>query len=88
MAAVARPDALENIAEGAAMAGIAETDAEGKYTLENIPPGRYLIAAGRLDLQTYYPGTQSTAEARITDSKGRLLAHATTTCLVFEIPKA
>jgi uncharacterized protein (TIGR00369 family) len=30
----------------------------------------------------------ATAEARITDDKGRLLAHATTTCLVFEIPKA
>ena len=29
----------------------------------------------------------ATAEARITDSKGRLLAHATTTCLVLEIPK-
>jgi uncharacterized protein (TIGR00369 family) len=29
----------------------------------------------------------ATAEARITDSKGRLLAHATTTCLVFELPK-
>jgi acyl-coenzyme A thioesterase PaaI-like protein len=29
----------------------------------------------------------STAEARITDAKGHLLAHATTTCLVFEIPK-
>ena len=29
----------------------------------------------------------ATAEARMTDSKGRLLAHATTTCLVFEIPK-
>jgi uncharacterized protein (TIGR00369 family) len=28
----------------------------------------------------------ATAEARITDSKDRLLAHATTTCLVFEIP--
>jgi uncharacterized protein (TIGR00369 family) len=28
----------------------------------------------------------ATAEARITDSKGRLLAHATTTCLLFEIP--
>jgi uncharacterized protein (TIGR00369 family) len=27
----------------------------------------------------------ATAEARITDLKGRLLAHATTTCLVFEI---
>jgi len=29
----------------------------------------------------------ATAEARITDTKGRLLAHATTTCLIFEIPK-
>ncbi|MGM4904127.1 PaaI family thioesterase [Tardiphaga sp. 866_E4_N2_1] len=29
----------------------------------------------------------ATAEARITDSKSRLIAHATTTCLVFEIPK-
>jgi uncharacterized protein (TIGR00369 family) len=28
----------------------------------------------------------ATAEARLTDKKGRLLAHATTTCLVFEIP--
>ena len=30
----------------------------------------------------------ATAEARITDAGGRLLAHATTTCLVFEIPAA
>jgi uncharacterized protein (TIGR00369 family) len=29
----------------------------------------------------------ATAEARITDAKGRLLAHATTTCLVFEVAK-
>ena len=28
------------------------------------------------------------AEASITDAKGRLLCHATTTCLVFEIPKS
>ncbi|SHN69486.1 PaaI family thioesterase [Bradyrhizobium erythrophlei] len=28
----------------------------------------------------------ATAEARITDARGHLLAHATTTCLVFEIP--
>lgn len=28
----------------------------------------------------------ATAEARITDSKGRLLSHATTTCLVFDLP--
>lgn len=30
----------------------------------------------------------ATAEARITDTRGSLLAHATTTCLVFEIPGA
>src|SRR3984957_18247572 len=30
----------------------------------------------------------ATAEARIIDAKDRLLAHATTTCLVFEFPKA
>ncbi len=29
----------------------------------------------------------ATAEARIVDAKGRLLSHATTTCLVFELPK-
>src|SRR5262245_44495753 len=29
----------------------------------------------------------ATAEARITDSGGKLLAHATTTCLVFELPR-
>jgi uncharacterized protein (TIGR00369 family) len=29
----------------------------------------------------------ATAEARITDAEDRLLAHATTTCLIFEIPK-
>ncbi|SRR6266566_5701116 len=29
----------------------------------------------------------ATAEAKVTDAQGRLLAHGTTTCLVFEIPK-
>jgi uncharacterized protein (TIGR00369 family) len=29
----------------------------------------------------------ATAEGRLTDSNGRLLAHATTTCLVFEFPQ-
>ena len=65
MAAVARADSLDAVAEGTAMAGITETDAEGKFTLENIPPGRYVIAAGRLDLQTYFPGTQELASATV-----------------------
>ena len=65
MAAVARGDSIEEAATGAAMAGLAETDEQGRFTMEHIPPGRYSIAAGRLDLQTYYPGTQSLADATI-----------------------
>ena len=65
MAAVARGGAIEEAAAGAAMAGLAETDEQGRFAMENIPPGRYAIAAGRLDLQTYYPGTQSLADATI-----------------------
>ena len=43
----------------------------------------------RTEGRTLHVGRRTaTAEARITDSKGRLLAHATTTCLVFEIPKS
>jgi uncharacterized protein (TIGR00369 family) len=43
--------------------------------------------AVRTEGRTLHVGRRTaTAEARITDSKGRLLAHATTTCLVFEIP--
>ena len=45
--------------------------------------------AVRSEGRTLHVGRRTaTAEARITDSKGRLLAHATTTCLVFEIPKS
>lgn len=41
----------------------------------------------RTEGRTLHVGRRAaTAEARITDAKGRLLAHATTTCLVFEIP--
>jgi acyl-coenzyme A thioesterase PaaI-like protein len=28
----------------------------------------------------------ATAEGRLTDGKGRLLAHASTTCLIFDLP--
>lgn len=41
------------------MISLAETDASGRYRLENIPPGRYLVTAGLLDLATYYPGTSA-----------------------------
>lgn len=36
---------------------LAETDSSGRFRLENVPPGRYNILAGRLDTPSYYPGT-------------------------------
>jgi hypothetical protein len=47
------------------MVAITQTDTEGHFKLENVPPGRYVIAAGRLDFQTYYPGTQSLPDATV-----------------------
>jgi hypothetical protein len=64
MAAVAKPDSLIDALTGAAMSSIAETDEKGRYKLENVPPGRYYIAAGRLDLQTYFPGTPDMSLAK------------------------
>jgi 5-hydroxyisourate hydrolase-like protein (transthyretin family) len=64
VAAVVRTTAQAKTSD-AAMAAITQTDEEGRFKLENVPPGRYVIAAGRLDLQTYFPGTQFISEARI-----------------------
>jgi len=35
---------------------VTQTDDQGRYRLVNVPPGRYLIAAGLVGLATYYPG--------------------------------
>jgi len=40
----------------AATVSLGETDEQGRYVLENIPPGRYYIVAGRVDMPTFYPG--------------------------------
>jgi hypothetical protein len=64
MAAIARPQSLDEAVTSAAMSSLAETDEQGRFTLEGIPPGRYYIAAGRLDAQTYYPGTVDMATAK------------------------
>ena len=55
--AVTRPDSAEDALTSAAIVSLAETDESGRFRLENIPPGRYYISAGRVDLPTYYPGT-------------------------------
>jgi len=48
-----------------ALASLAETDEDGRYVIENIPPGQYYIVAGSIDRPTYYPGTQDMTTARV-----------------------
>src|SRR5262245_25457076 len=57
VAAMARPETATDLAGGSALASVSETDDEGRYRLENIPPGQYYILAGRIDQPTFYPGT-------------------------------
>jgi hypothetical protein len=48
-----------------AMASLTQTDSTGRYTLQNVPAGRYYITAGRVDLPTYYPGTIEVAKGTV-----------------------
>jgi len=63
--------------------GISQTTLEFKISLlRPITPGTGLITAEGVVLSR---GRRvGTAEGRITDGNGRLLAHGTTTCLIFE----
>lgn len=45
-------------------ASLGQTDSEGRYRLEQIPPGRYFITGGFLDSPSYFPGVRTPAEAR------------------------
>jgi hypothetical protein len=46
-----------------AMVSLVESDASGRYILDKLPPGSYVIGAGRLGRQTYYPGTRVLSDA-------------------------
>src|SRR5262249_51958170 len=63
--ALVQPDNPNDAASARAMAGIAQTGNAGRFRLENIPPGRYYIAAGRLDQPSYYPGVLDMAHATV-----------------------
>jgi hypothetical protein len=65
VSAVVPPAAGTDALTGTAMAAIVETDAEGRYRLEGVPPGRYYISAGRLDFPTYYPGSSVLSEGTL-----------------------
>lgn len=49
--------------QGGTMVSLTETDSNGRYRLENIPPGRYYIQAGLVDNPNYYPGVATASGA-------------------------
>jgi hypothetical protein len=58
---------------GTVSVSIAQSDEAGRYRLEEIPPGRYFIVAGRIDAPTYYPGTMDASMARVVSIAGGAL---------------
>jgi hypothetical protein len=55
-----------DVALGASMlAGLTQTDNDGRFRLENIPPGRYYIVLDPLDVPSYYPGVTKPDRATI-----------------------
>ncbi|HET9943196.1 MAG TPA: carboxypeptidase-like regulatory domain-containing protein, partial [Terriglobia bacterium] len=53
-----------NAAEGAgALLSLSQTDDDGRYRLENVPPGNYFLVAGPVDVPVYFPGVRKAAEA-------------------------
>jgi hypothetical protein len=57
--------ALDQGDPASVVAGAATTDASGRYRIDGLPPGRYVIAAGLLDYPSYYPGGVDIAQAGI-----------------------
>ena len=65
VAAMPVPDSVQALVEGAVLVSISQTDAAGRYRLEDIPPGRYFIIAGRVDVPTFHPGTLEMAKGTV-----------------------
>jgi len=65
VAALARPESQLEAAAAADLSSIAATDEQGRYKLEDIPPGQYYIIAGRVDVPTYYPGTSQMSSGTV-----------------------
>lgn len=59
--AIPVPDGTADLGSVAAMVSLAETDDNGAYRLDDVPAGRYYVAAGRVDFPTYFPGTNAVA---------------------------
>jgi hypothetical protein len=46
-----------------ALVSLAQTDAQGRYILENIPAGRYLLVLGAVEAPVFFPGVKKQVDA-------------------------
>ena len=65
VAAMVVPDSGIELRGASTLVAISQTDASGRYRLEDVPSGRYYIVAGRIDAPTYYPAATDIAAARV-----------------------
>src|SRR5262245_21435621 len=59
----ARAVSHSNSRGAGAVVSLAETDSNGRFRLENLPPGRYYIQAGFIDGPSYSPGVSAVGSA-------------------------
>jgi hypothetical protein len=58
-------EASPTAGNGSTLVALAQADPSGQFRLEDVPPGRYYIIAGRIDAPTFYPGAQDVTSGRV-----------------------
>lgn len=65
VAAMPAPEANAPGNPAPVLMSLSETDSEGRYRLEGLRDGRYLILAGLVESPTYYPGVRTVSQATV-----------------------
>jgi hypothetical protein len=65
VAAMVVPDTVSTSDDTLVFVNLARTDDQGRYRLEDVPPGRYFITAGFVNVPTYYPGVTARSDATV-----------------------